>query len=633
MTAHTHFCAQFVRCVALILLLAHSSTPQSTLFQSVLQYYRNSLRLPIGATTDSNKFQKEYDFVVVGAGSGGSVVANRLTENPDWSVLLLEAGKEELILTDVPLLVSYILATDFNWGYRTEPNEGICLSMVEKRCKWHRGKAMGGTSVINYMVYSRGVPRDYNNWASLGNYGWSFRDVLPYFRKSEDMVVPELRNSPYHGTGGYLTVDRPKWRTPLVSAFMKAGVQMGYPLLDVNGENPLGFDYILATTRRGARLSASKAFLRPIRTRKNFTVGKQARVTRIIIDPVTNRTIGVEFLKNRKIHVVRARKEVVLCAGALNSPQLLMLSGVGPRDHLEEMGIPVIKDLRVGYNLQDHVSMGGLAFLVNDTVSIIESRYQGPQYMLDYLLNGAGPLTLPGGAEALALFRTGLVDGPEDHPDMELVFGPGALTGDTGASLRRSFAIREDFYDKVYRAHEGEDAFSIVPVLLQPLSRGRVKLKSRNPFHWPLLYPNYYDHPRDLKIVVEGIKMAVRITETEPFAKYATQLLRNPFPGCASLIFASDEYWACTARHITTNLQHQSGTCKMGPPSDPEAVVDPQLRVYGIQGLRVVDASIMPVIPAGHTNAIVFMIGEKAADLIKDTWSTNEVDARRKRMS
>lgn len=492
--------------ILLLLLAADYARGQQTLFQAILQYYRNSFNIPYGATTDTNNFQKEYDFVVIGAGSGGSVVANRLTENPNWSVLLLEAGKEEILLTDIPLLVSYILATDYNWGYSTEPNDRHCLSMEKRRCKWHRGKSMGGTSVINYMVYSRGTPPDYNNWAALGNYGWSYREVLPYFRKSEDMVVSEYRYSPYHGTGGYLTVDRPKWRTPLAAAFMQAGRQMGYDILDINGPSSIGFSYILATTRNGARLSASKAFLRPIRARRNFSVAKEARVLKLLIDPITNQTFGVEFVKKRKTYVVRARKEVILCAGSLNSPQLLMLSGIGPKDHLEELGIPVIKDLKVGYNLQDHVSMGGLAFLVNDTVSIVESRYQGPQYMLDYLINGDGPLTLPGGAEALALFRTGLADGPSDQPDLEIVFGPGALTGDTGASLRKSFAIREDFYDQVYREHEGEDAFSIVPVLLQPLSKGRVKLRSKNPFHWPLLYPNYYDHPRDLEILVEGIK-------------------------------------------------------------------------------------------------------------------------------
>ncbi|XP_075222636.1 glucose dehydrogenase [FAD, quinone]-like [Lycorma delicatula] len=612
------------------LLVADYVNSQQTLFQAILQYYRDSFRIPAGITRDTNAFQKEYDFVVIGAGSGGSVVANRLTENPDWSLLLLEAGKEEILMTDIPLLVSYILATDFNWGYTTEPNDKHCLSMVKRRCKWHRGKAMGGTSVINYMVYSRGTPPDYNNWAAIGNYGWSYREILPYFRKSEDMVVSEYRYSSYHGTGGYLTVDRPKWRTPLSPAFLLAGRQSGYDIIDINGPSSIGFSYILATTRNGARLSASKAFLRPIRSRKNFSVAKQARVLKILIDPVTNQTYGVQFVKNRKSYVVRVKKEVILCAGTLNSPQLLMLSGVGPKEHLEELGIPVIKDLKAGYNLQDHVSMGGLAFLVNDTVSIVESRYQGPQYLLDYLLNGDGPLTLPGGAEALGLYRTGIVDGPSDHPDMELVFGPGALTGDIGGSLRRSFAIREDFYDQVYRPHQGEDAFSIVPVLLQPLSKGRVKLRSKNPFHWPLLYPNYFDHPRDLQILVEGIKMAVKITEMPAFAKFGTRLLRTPFPGCKDLQFASDEYWACTARHVTTNLQHQSGTCKMGPPTDPDAVVDPELRVYGIKGLRVVDASIMPVIPAGHTNAIVFMIGEKASDLIKNSW-LNTVDSRRKR--
>lgn len=602
-----------------ILFIIRTIKCQETVFNSVLRHYRNALNEAAATTTTTNVFNKEYDYVVIGAGSGGSVVANRLTEIPDWSVLLLEAGKDEMFLTDIPLLVSYIIPTDYNWGYKTEPSSEFCLAMNEQRCNWHRGKGMGGTSIINYMVYSRGSRADYNNWELLGNKGWSYNDVLPYFLKSEDIAVKQLKSSPFHATGGYLTVDRPHWSTPLGRTFIDALNQAGYGYNDNNHPNPVGVFPVLATTRNGARLSASKAYLRPINSRRNLHIGKQARVTKVLIDSISNQTFGVEFVKNKKRYIIRARKEVILSAGSLNSPQLLMLSGIGPKEHLTELGIETIQDLKVGYNLQDHISMAGLVFLINDTVSVVESRYQRPQYFLDYIIHGNGPLTMPGGAESVA-FITSKFNQRYDQPDLELVMGPGSLVGDTGGSLRKMFSLREDIFNEVYGPYVGQDAFSVVPVLLQPRSKGRIKLRSKNPFHWPVFYANYYNDEHDIRIMVEGIKQAVEIGESRAFSRYNSRLLRRPLPACRHFSFGSDEYWACVARQFTTNLHHQVGTCKMGPPSDPDAVVDPQLRVRGVKGLRVVDASIMPVIPTGHTNAIIFMIGEKAADMIKDDW-------------
>ncbi|XP_018901534.2 glucose dehydrogenase [FAD, quinone] [Bemisia tabaci] len=609
---------------------ARTSNAQAyTIFQSVLRYYREGLNIPANAVKETSRIEKEYDFIVVGAGSGGSVVANRLTENPAWTVLLLEAGKEEIFLTDIPLLVSYIIDTDYNWGYRTQPSKTFCLGMQGNRCNWPRGKAMGGTSVINYMVYTRGCKADYDNWAALGNTGWSYDDVLPYFKKSEDVGDPELIGSPYHGTGGYLRVSKPAWNTHLSKTFLKAGQELGYNIVDYNEPVPIGFSTAFATTKDGARLSASKAFLRPIRNRKNFHVVKQARVTRVLINEQTRQTFGVEFLKNRRTFAVKARKEVIISAGTLNSPQILMLSGIGPRDHLQELGIPVLEDLKVGHNLQDHVSMAGLAFLVNDSVTIVEDRFRSPRFMVDYLVRGKGPYTLPGGAEAVAFTLTKYAN-DSSQPDMELVFGPGALTGDTGGSLRNMFKFKRGVYERVFKPYEGHDAWGLVPILLQPHSRGYMKLRSKNPLHWPLFYPNYFSDERDLKTMVEGIKQAVAISRTRAFQRYDSKLIPEKFPGCERHEFESDDYWACAARVITTNLHHQVGTCKMGPEWDPDAVVDPRLRVRGVRGLRVVDASIMPVIPAGHTNAIVFMIGEKASDMIKEDWA-NANDNRKRR--
>jgi choline dehydrogenase-like flavoprotein len=488
-------------------------SPQQTLLDSLLGLIRSGLQNPEGTPYDTSVFNAEYDFIVVGAGSGGSVVANRLTEVPGWSVLLLEAGGEENFVTDVPLMASYAQFLGFNWGYRTEPNENYCRGMEGRRCRWPRGKVMGGTSVINYMVYTRGNRRDYDLWEALGNKGWGYESVLPYFLKSEDIGIPELTNSPYHSTGGYLNVQEAPWRTPLAPAFLEAGQEMGYEVRDPNSESQIGFSYVQATIRNGTRCSASKAFLRPIRNRHNLHIAKQARVTKVLINPKTSKAFGVQFVKNRRSHIVRVRKEVILSAGVFNSPQLLMLSGVGPRQHLEELGIPVIKDLKVGYNLQDHVSMAALAFLINDSVSLIEERLVfNPNYGLDYLINRNGPLTIPGGAEGIAFIQTKYINGsrPEDPdygwPDLEIVYGPGTLTGDTVGTLRRLLGITEKLYRQVFAPVAGRDAFGLVPILLRPRSRGLVKLRSKDPFHSPLLYANYFADEYDLHVLVEGVK-------------------------------------------------------------------------------------------------------------------------------
>jgi choline dehydrogenase-like flavoprotein len=485
---------------------------QESLLESVLRLIRGGLQNPEGVPYDTRVFKEEYDFIVIGAGSGGSVVANRLTEVPGWSVLLLEAGGDENFISDIPLLATYAQFLGFNWGYRTEPDEDYCRGMEGKRCRWPCGKVMGGTSVINFMVYTRGNRRDYDLWEELGNTGWGYKSVLPYFLKSEDIGIPGLMNSPYHSSGGYLNVQEGPWRTPLAPAFLEAGREMGYEVRDPSSESQLGFSYVHATIRNGSRCSASKAFLRPIRNRPNLHIAKNSRVTKVLIDSKTNKTFGVEFVKNRQTHIVRARKEVILSAGVFNSAQLLMLSGVGPRQHLEELGIPVISDLKVGYNLQDHVSVAALAFLINDTVSLIEGRLAlNLSYGLDYIINRNGPLTLPGGAEGIAFIQTKYSTGsrpeePEDGwPDVEIVFGPGALSGSAG-SMRRMLGITEKLYRQVFGPITGRDAYSLVPVLLRPRSRGRVKLRSKDPFHPPLLYANYFDDNYDLHILVEGIK-------------------------------------------------------------------------------------------------------------------------------
>jgi choline dehydrogenase len=303
---------------------------------------------------DGKNILPEYYFIIVGAGSAGCVLANRLSEFPHWKVLLIEAGSKENYVMDIPLLVSPLQFSEANWKYKLEPSGNVCLGMKGKQCSVPRGKVMGGSSTINFMIYTRGSRHDYYRWEKLGNPGWGYKDVLPYFFKLENMTIPELRKDKrYHSTRGELPISYAPYHTPLANAFLEAAKEMGHMTVDYNGETQVGFSYLQATMQNGARWSASRAFLHPIRSRKNLHIKKWSLVTNIVIDGDTETANGVEFVRDKTKYVVRARKEVILSAGAINSLQLLMLSGIGPAEHLSKLGIPLLQDLKVGYNLMD----------------------------------------------------------------------------------------------------------------------------------------------------------------------------------------------------------------------------------------------------------------------------------------
>ena len=443
---------------------------------------------------------------------------------------------------------------------------------------------------------------------------------MKYFKKSENIQIPELaKDTKYHTTTGPMTIQYTNWRTPLADAFLQAGVETGGKIIDYNGENQIGYSLIQFTMNNGTRMSASRAFLHPIKRRKNFHIIKNTMVTRILIDPWKKQAYGVEFDKGGKKYIVKAKREVILSAGAINSPQLLMLSGIGPRTHLTEKNITTLLDLPVGYNLQDHWALGGLTFLINTTDSIRFEEVAKLEHVLEYFTHHTGPLSAPTGTESIAFFDTRNPGDPDGYPDLELLFVAGSLVSQS--ALKHAFAIDEDVYDAVYKPINDKHTWMVFPMLLLPKSRGRISLRSNDPYDKPVIDANYFtDGGHDENIILYGVRKAIQLSRTTAFQKYGSKLHDIPIPQCAKYKFDSDRYWICAMKTITNTIYHHCCTAKMGPRSDPESVVDSRLRVHGVKGLRVVDASVMPHVPAAHTNAPTMMIAEKAADMIKEDW-------------
>ncbi|KAL2716007.1 LOW QUALITY PROTEIN: hypothetical protein V1478_013683 [Vespula squamosa] len=427
----------------------------------------------------------------------------------------------------------------------------------------------------------------------MDNTNRNYEKVSPYFLKSEDNRNPYSQKSLYHKTGGYLTIQESP--SPLSIASLQARQELGYKNRDINGENQTGFMIIQGTNRRGRLCSSAKAFLWPVKNRPNLHIAMKAQVLKVLFN-ADKRTTGIEFLRDGLKQTVRVRREIILSAGAINSPQLLMLSGIGPKEHLEELGIPVLSDLRVGDNLQDH------------TLPIL----------LNYAINNKGPLTTPR-IEALAFINSKYADPSGVYPDIQFHFLPSSINSD-GESVSKFIGLRDSVYNTVFKPLKNADSWTILPLLLKPKSSGWVRLKSRNPLIHPDIIPNYFSHKEDVDVLIDGIQIAMAVSNTSAFRRFNSRPYSIKLPGCQRFPFATNEYWECAIRQFTFTMYHPVGTCKMGPRNDPTAVVDPKLRVYGVKGLRVVDASIMPTIVNGNTNAPVIMIGEKASDIIKEEW-------------
>ncbi|EAT44643.1 AAEL004014-PA [Aedes aegypti] len=587
---------------------------------SVIEFLQDGGKRLNRELPDRNNLYEEYDFVIVGAGSAGCALAARLSEISDWNILLIEAGANENLLMDIPMFVHYMQSYDVNWDYRTKPSDQYCLAFKNNQCRFPRGKVMGGSSVLNYMIYTRGNRRDFDSWAAAGNEGWSYKDVLPYFQKLEHSFVPDSYPG-YAGKNGPLAVSYVPYKSKISKLFLEASLQAGIPYVDYNGPKQVGISFIQSTTRNGYRDSTNAAYLYPLKNRTNLHVRKRSQVTKIIIDKETKQATGVKFYHNRKYYTVKARYEVILSAGAIGSPHLLMLSGIGPKRHLQEKGIKPIVDLPVGYNFQDHTAAGALTFLVNNTMSMMVEREMSIENFMDFQLRHTGPLTSIGGCETIGFFDSEHPNDSDGWPDYELLQIGGTMAGDPSFEL--NFNYKHETFQKLFGEVQRKslNGFTVFPLILRPRSSGRISLKNASPFRYPVIEPNYFSDPYDLDISVRAIRKTLEIIDQPAMQQLNAHLLPVPMPGCEQYEFNSDDYWRCFTRHATYTIYHHVGTCKMGPRKDRSAVVDPRLRVHGIKGLRVVDASIMPNVPAGHTNAPTVMIAEKAADMIKEDWN------------
>ncbi|KAK9871037.1 hypothetical protein WA026_009995 [Henosepilachna vigintioctopunctata] len=548
----------------------------------------------------------DFDFVIVGAGTTGCVLVNRLSEIENWNILVLEAGKEEDDLSQIPGI--HTLSSNFfrNWGYISTPQKNGCLGMVNNQCLVTRGLSVGGSSAISGLIYSRGTKYDFDRWASQGNSGWSFDEVLPYFKKAENFR--NIVSDDDKGFAGPINVEYSNPSSNLLKAFVNGMKHLGYDKTDYNSAtNNIGINRIQYNTNRGERVSGGNSYLKQARNRHNVKVVTGALVSKILIDNA-NVVRGVRFIKNGEVHKVTAKKEVILSAGAVNTPHLLMLSGIGPKLMLKKHEIKLVENLPVGEVLKDHLGYLSLYIRTNYTQNTPPLRD-----ILNQYFQGQGYLTKSLNSESIGYIST---NNHTRNPNIEFIFVP--PTG-TKIGLYSSRRFNKEMTDSVSRKVNIFTDISIAVTLLHPKSTGRIFLKSNNPEDFPEIDIGIFNEESDVEEIYQGIKIILKLLDTEPFKKLNASIYSVPKP-CESYEFNSKSFWYCSIKHISFAAHQMTSTTKMGTRYDSEAVVDRHLKVHGMKRLRIADCGVIPTTLSGQLNAVAYMIGEKASDIIKEEY-------------
>ncbi|KAG8188587.1 hypothetical protein JTE90_005943 [Oedothorax gibbosus] len=536
-------------------------------------------------TTD---IKDSYDYIIIGGGTAGSVVANRLSEEECVSVLLLEAGKAPPKITDIPAIYNYLAPTELSWRFKTNPVRFTGEGSPERSVTLNAGKALGGSSVINGLQNIRGHRRDFDKWAERGATG-------------------------YHGVGGPVTVSKPPYTSELKVAVKLAATELGYNFTDANGPIQTGFYDLQATEKRGQRSSIAKGYLVPVDDRENLDIVTEAYVTKIkIVDKIFT-AYAVEFDFEGQTRIVNATREIILSAGAINSPKLLKLSCIGPKEELERLDIPVTSDIPVGENLQEQWGVLSI-FELSPKIQEFKEKITTKKNIWQYITTKTGPLASVSGVSTLAFLSQFGNPPPVEYPDYELYFIEGI------EEFLTSFSLSEDLdLQKVYKPHKNQAYFFCLSQVLHPKGRGSVTINTTDPYAQPNIEVEYFNKD-DLETVVAGMKTCLDVGNSEPLKKLGAKPIATFVPECEKSEGNEDDYLRCISKSVFISSSHQAGTNKMGAVDDPTTVVDPELRVKGIAQLRVVDASVIPSLTSGNFIPTI-MIAEKASDLIKKSIS------------
>ncbi|XP_032663978.1 glucose dehydrogenase [FAD, quinone]-like [Odontomachus brunneus] len=594
--------------------VCEGTTPFMTLIQNVMSS-RCDIADPCRRMgSDEVPSENEwFDFVVVGAGVAGSIIAKRLSDNSWRKVLLIEAGPEEPTMTAIPGFAFNAVNTSLDWNFKTEPTSPHPTACLETDgvCTWPRGKMIAGTGGFHGMMYFRGHPEIYNHWWRIGNPGWSYDEIIHYFERMENPIDPMILSDKHRSVKerGPMSIQYYPHKPKFADELLNAAGELGYKTSVLKEYSQTGFMIAPMTIENGMRSTTSRAYLRSAHSRRNLRVLTNAQVTKIHISQWEKKARGVELVdKNGRKRMIKCDKEVILTAGAIGSPHILLNSGIGPEKDLTRLGIRVYQDLPVGKNLHNHVSVA-VPMSIND----VPYETITMEAVNEYLEKKTGPLASTGITQVTAFLESSYAT--NGVPDIQVFFDGFSSTcpktglpneclngKTTNCPTRRSIVAR--------------------PTVVYAESRGDMKLRSSDPMDPPLIYPDYFTNEKDLTVLLEGIKKVTKLVDTPTMKKWNLRLEQLRSPLCKDYHFGTDAFWMCQIRAETGPENHQSGTCKMGPSTDPLAVVDSELRVHGISNIRVADASIFPIVPNSNPIAAIMMVAEKAADMINNSWPT-----------